>query len=555
MRANGSALLRQQRRLIMQQIFELLLARGDLESWCLSSQLSMLSRSYRDTAAEWRRTATKFDLEFNYHHKQTINFAALMRDCTRLRHLTLSQHIGDGKAVASILRRNPRLERVELDTVDDVTEELCILFAALPRLTHLRVLSLDESIPASSLVPIARQCPMLTEIDFAFCESVSDEFLYALAQSRCPLRSLRLSSKRPNQLTDDGAVAVIEAHRETLEAFGFSKFLGDRTALALSRCAHVREFIACGSSTLTHVGVAAVARACHELTLFSVQESFFNELPAILTSLSEHATKLEIILLSGTHEQGAFSRANAVVEALRRLAAAAPCLKTIRLQRHWFDGQGLVGLLSNTGPALTNLSLESAIGLANDDIVAIGTHCRTLRSLSLTNAQISADVPATWVRLTECCPHLTYFAAPNSYYINDAVVIAFARNCKRISCLQLWSHGNITDTALQTLASCCRELEELTIASPLVTDDGIAALAGMRSLRGLFVRNGHLTDRTCDLLKSSRVLQVSLPLRHLVVDSASDSDSETDRISMEAVLELQAAGVQVLNLNTGNRIR
>ena len=98
----------------MQQIFELLLARGDLESWCLSSQLSMLSRSYRDTAAEWRRTATKFDLEFNYHHKQTINFAALMRDCTRLRRLTLSQHIGDGKAVASILRRNPQLERVEL---------------------------------------------------------------------------------------------------------------------------------------------------------------------------------------------------------------------------------------------------------------------------------------------------------------------------------------------------------------------------------------------------------------------------------------------------------
>ncbi|KAK6913854.1 Leucine-rich repeat, partial [Dillenia turbinata] len=179
------------------------------------------------------------------------------------------------------------------------------------------------------------------------------------------------------------------------------------------------------------------------------------------------------------------------------LAAVGECCKqleelNLRFCEGLTDG-GLTELACSGGKSLKALSIAACARITDVSLKAVGSHCKSLESLSLDSDCINNE---GIVAVAEGCPLLKVLKLQ---CINEGIV-AVAEGCPLLKVLKL-QRINVTDEALKALGVSYLSLELLALYSfQKFTDKSLYAIAkGCKNLKNLTLSDCYfLSDRGLD---------------------------------------------------------
>ncbi|KAJ9700182.1 hypothetical protein PVL29_005822 [Vitis rotundifolia] len=154
------------------------------------------------------------------------------------------------------------------------------------------------------------------------------------------------------------------------------------------------------------------------------------------------------------------------------LAAVGECCKELQdLNLRFCEGltdRGLVELAIGCGKSLKVLGIAACAKITDISLEAVGSHCRSLETLSL-----------------------------DSEFIHNEGVLAVAEGCRLLKVLKLLCI-NVTDEALEAVGTCCLSLEVLALYSfQKFTDRSLSAIGnGCKKLKNLILSDCYfLSDK------------------------------------------------------------
>jgi hypothetical protein len=170
-----------------------------------------------------------------------------------------------------------------------------------------------------------------------------------------------------------------------------------------------------------------------------------------------------------------------------------------------FSRPFLRGILSHSYSSLNSLFLSGFESLAKEDLHPAIPHLRKLRSLDVTRC----------------------------HNLDDSTMILVAEHVYRtLEVLYLKGLRNVSDAGLKAICTSCQTLEVLEISYVPITDEGGVAIAQLKGLRALFMRdNYHLTNISIDVIteKCARLSQLTLwgctRIQHLRFDAIHECGS------------------------------
>lgn len=115
---------------------------------------------------------------------------------------------------------------------------------------------------------------------------------------------------------------------------------------------------------------------------------------------------------------------------------------------------GLIKLVAGCGNTLKSISLAACAKVTDTSLETVGSHCKSLESLSL-----------------------------DSEFIHDKGVLAVAQGCRQLKFLKLQCI-NVTDDALQGVGTCCLSLELLALYSFQIFTDRLVVYSILSFLFG-----------------------------------------------------------------------
>jgi hypothetical protein len=198
--------------------------------------------------------------------QQSELIAIIASHCHKLRELHASRGLTDADLVA-LGDDCPQLSN--LDLLDNNVTDAGLLAVALNRALLKLCLEGCSNLTDEGLEAIARYCPQLQDLDLSACDHLTDATLIALGQHCHNLHELNVSNFN---MTDAGPQAIA-AGCPLLEVITLAPGdqLTDTALIALGqRCHNLRELCITDAS-VTHVGVAIIAKGCSRLEMLNVQ--------------------------------------------------------------------------------------------------------------------------------------------------------------------------------------------------------------------------------------------------------------------------------------------
>jgi len=123
---------------------------------------------------------------------------------------------------------------------------------------------------------------------------------------------------------------------------------------------------------------------------------------------------------------------------------------------------------------LVELDFSYEMKLSDVALLAIAQHLPKLEHLRMSTAPLISDVGV--VALAQNCAALKTLDLSDTK-ITDAALSALANDCHKLQNLDLSCCSNVSDTGVITLAQKCSPLKKLNLNSTLVTDAGVSAVA------------------------------------------------------------------------------
>ena len=107
------------------------------------------------------------------------------------------------------------------------------------------------------------------------------------------------------------------------------------------------------------------------------------------------------------------------------------------------------------------MNLTSCYAITDSGLLSIAKNCKAIVELNIDHCRgvSGAGVKA----IAENCSKLVHLTL-NSTRINDDVILALAKSCHQLECIDLDSCGDITDTAFIELIKSCKKLHEIDIS-------------------------------------------------------------------------------------------
>ncbi|KAJ0092895.1 hypothetical protein Patl1_25504 [Pistacia atlantica] len=145
--------------------------------------------------------------------------------------------------------------------------------------------------------------------------------------------------------------------------------------------------------------------------------------------------------------------------------------------------EGLADLTLGCGKSLKSLSVALCVNITDLSLEAVGSHCKSLETLSLDSDSIHDKGVLAVAR---GCPLLKVLKL-QCVNVTDEALIAVGTHCLSLELLELNTFRRFTDKSLCAIGNGCKRLKNLSLSDcPFLTDLGLEAIAaGCKELTNL----------------------------------------------------------------------
>ncbi|XP_051137082.1 EIN3-binding F-box protein 1-like [Andrographis paniculata] len=403
----------------------------------------------------------------------------------------------------AISRGCPSLGALSLWNVSSIGDEGLFDIASGCHLLEKLELLQCSAISDKGLAAIARNCPNLTTVTIEYCPKIGDESLLALGRN-CP--NLKCVTVKKCPLVGDRGVAnlfssagnVIEkANLHSLNISDVSLAVIGQYGTAMTRMAlgnlinvNDRGFWVMGKGQglqklkvlsvtscrgIGNSGLESIAVGCPDLKVVTLQDC-----PLVsdmgVTSFSKAACSLESLQLDECHgitQCGVFSVLTNCGGQLKSISLGN-CLGIRDVNIRFPD----------TAPcySLRSVTVRGCPGFGNAGLAMLGKLCQNLTHLNLIGLE-GVTVSGILPLLRKSDSGLKKVNLSGCVNVTDNVVGEIAElHGETLEVLNLDGCRLVTDLSLMAIARNCPILSELDVSKSLVTDSGIAVLAGAEQL-------------------------------------------------------------------------
>ncbi|CAI0466491.1 unnamed protein product [Linum tenue] len=175
------------------------------------------------------------------------------------------------------------------------------------------------------------------------------------------------------------------------------------------------------------------------------------------------------------------------------LAAIGRCCKQLQeLNLRFCEGLsdvGLVELAEGCSKSLKTLGVAACAKITDKSLVAVGSHCKSLETLSLDSECIHNDGV---LAVAKGCPLLKVLKL-QCINVTDDALIAVGKYCSSLEALALYSFQRFTDRGLCAIGAGSKKLKNLTLSDCyFLSDQGLGSIAtGCKELTHLEVNGCH----------------------------------------------------------------
>ncbi|CAN0856176.1 F-box/LRR-repeat protein 4, partial [Linum grandiflorum] len=175
------------------------------------------------------------------------------------------------------------------------------------------------------------------------------------------------------------------------------------------------------------------------------------------------------------------------------LSAVGKCCKQLEeLNLRFCEGLsdvGLIELAEGCGISLKTLGVAACAKITDKSLEAVGSHCKSLETLSLDSEFIQNDGV---LAIAKGCPHLNVLKL-QCINVTDEALIAVGKYSSSLEVLALYSFQRFTDRGLFAIGDGCKKLKNLTLSDCyFLSDQGLGSIAkGCKELTHLEVNGCH----------------------------------------------------------------
>ena len=378
------------------------------------------------------------------------------------RHGNRDNAIARNQAIESLFRTRPLLTEVDLS-------DSSLSDAAVRTLgnhgKHLRKLFLREnrSITDDPFYAVSQGCPRLEVLELDYCDRITDETLIMLAgeyaegweEGGCPLLT-NVTLDECTKITDVGGVALSKCSRlRILKLQGTG--CGDATLCAIGRnCPELTELCTGYHKNTTDRGGAAVAQGCAKLASLTFFADGTSD--ATLRALAAGCPALNYLFIGSASDLGIEAIARGCSQlaslscdadlsdaALLALAAGCPGLNDLQIGSARLTDRGIV-VLAQRCLELTELRFYGSPDITEESACALA-RCQVLFGLDLGGGPAITD---DFVAALATCPRMRELSLSRCP-ITDAALHALSQGAPCLKEISLYQVRNLSAAAKDQL--------------------------------------------------------------------------------------------------------
>lgn len=377
-------------------------------------------------------------------------------------------------------------------------------------------------------------CTLLVRISFWQCRKLSDLTITKLV-SACPLLK-DINVAYCTSLTDASGIALAK-HGVTHAQFEGCLFTDDTLYTLAEECKELQQITLDGNETITDLGITAIAAGCHQLAHISLEGC------SEVTNLGLQwlawmvCGNLETINLDGVHD--------VTSSTLVALCTNHPKLSKLDVtNQSQVTDDAIVKGVSNLNPEqLSSLCVGGVFHLTDKALMILANFV----NLSIINGSGCIDFTDDGVNaLAEGCRGLTSVTFDGCFLLTDASLVPMATKCRQLAfvsvrdCIEVTNNTvtalaeldlksiflsncrEIDDVGIQALASGCTSLEEVKVDGiKFLTDGPLIELSKSNPGITEININGHpkVTDNACtQFCKNQRLQEFRAARCHRITD-------------------------------------